>query len=79
MVRAYEQAMQKSESKVLPRWMSRNGRLLDSVEEHFRALCDQEIARRLNNMDKYSGKKDYLQLILNTVGGRFAEGILHSL
>jgi hypothetical protein len=76
MVRAYEKAMQKPETKVLPRWMSRNGRLLDSVEEHFRALCDEEIARRLNNMDKYRGQKDYLQLLLNAVGGRFAEGIV---
>jgi hypothetical protein len=76
MVRAYEKAMQTPQTKVLPRWMSREGVLLDTLEDHFKSLCDKEINRRLSDMDKFRGNKDYLQLLLNAVGGTFAEGTL---
>jgi cytochrome P450 len=75
LVRAYESAMQKPVTRALPRWASKDGRLLDSVEKRFKELIDEEVIRRLENMDKYKDHIDYLQMILNTIGGKFSEGI----
>src|SRR5271170_751545 len=36
MIQAYEWSLQKPQTKVLPRWMSPEGRLLDSVEERMK-------------------------------------------
>jgi cytochrome P450 len=75
LVRAYESAMQKPLARALPRWASKDGRLLDSVEKRFKELIDEEVTRRLENMDKYKDNIDYLQMVLNNVGGKFYEGI----
>lgn len=75
LVRAYESAMQKPVTRTLPRWASKEGRLLNSVEKRFKELIDEEVIRRLENMDKYKDNSDYLQIVLNTVGGKFSEGI----
>ena len=66
--------MQKPVTRALPRWASKDGRLLDSVEKRFKELIDEEVTRRLENMDKYKDNIDYLQMILNTFGGKFVEG-----
>jgi hypothetical protein len=73
-LRAYEWAMQKPQTKALPRWMSQEGRLLDAVEERMENLIGEEVRIRIENMDKYKGNMDYLQHMLNLEGGKFRQG-----
>lgn len=76
-VRAYEQALQAPETRLLPRWMSKAGRLLISVERRYTALLNCEIRHRMENIDKFRDNKDYLQIVLNAVGDNYFEGIFH--
>jgi cytochrome P450 len=76
MVRAYESAVQKPETKILPRWMSRNGRFLEATEERLKALVEPEVEERLNNPEKYKNNGDYLQQLLDVYGGDFSHGNL---
>jgi cytochrome P450 len=75
LIREFESAMQKPLSKILPRWASAEGRLLAYVETRFKELVDEEVLHRLENMEKYKDNKDYLQMVLNTVGGKYVSGI----
>lgn len=75
-VRNYESAMQKPQTKAVPRWASGPGRCLDYVENRLKVVLDKEIALRMNNPDKYKNNKDYLQFILNAVGDKYAESSL---
>ena len=75
MIQAYEWSLQKPQTKVLPRWMSPEGRLLDAVEERMKVLIDEEVLRRLENPEKYEKNKDYLQMVLNMAGAKFMAGI----
>jgi hypothetical protein len=75
MIQAYEWSLQKPQTKILPRWMSPEGRLLDTVEERMKVLIDEEILRRLENPTKYEKNMDYLQLVLNMAGAKFMAGI----
>jgi len=70
MIQAYEWSLQKPQTKVLPRWMLPEGRLLDAVEERMKVLID-EILRRLENPAKYEKNMDYLQMVLNMAGAKF--------
>ena len=76
MIQAYEWSLQKPQTKVLPRSMSPEGRLLDSVEERMKVLIDEEVLRRLESPSKYKKNMDYLQMVLNAGGGKFIAGIL---
>jgi hypothetical protein len=75
MIQAYEWSLQKPQTKILPRWMSPEGRLLDAVEERMKVLIDEEILRRLENPEKYEKNMDYLQMVLNMAGAKFMAGI----
>jgi hypothetical protein len=75
-IREYESAIQKPQTKALPRWASGPGRRLDYVENRMKVLLDKEVALRMSNPDKYKHNKDYLQHILNMVGDKYAEGSL---
>ena len=75
MIRAYEWALQRPQTKVLPRWMSEEGRLLDSVEERFVGLVDDEINKRLKEKKRYEHNRDYLQLLLNMCGDKYLPGV----
>lgn len=75
-VRNYESAIQKPQTKAFPRWASDPGRRLDYVENRMKVLLDEEVALRMNNPEKYKHNKDYLQLVLNMVGDKYAEGLL---
>ena len=76
-VRKYESALQTPETKALPRWASKNGRFMDAVEQRMCQLVGDEIARRLENPNKYKDYPDYLQHVLNTCGGKYASGSSH--
>jgi hypothetical protein len=73
-VRDYESAFQKPETKLFPRWMSRQGRLLSYVERRMTVLVEEEIRKRLANPEKYVNNKDYLQQILAMGGEKYIEG-----
>ena len=73
MVQAFERAIQKPQTKALPRWMSSEGRLMDDAEARMKVLIDEEVTRRLEAPQKYENNMDYLQGIVNTVGGKFSE------
>lgn len=75
MIQGYETAMQHPMTKVFPRWMSREGRLMNNAEARMKVLIDEEVDKRLGSPDIYEKNMDYLQYILNTVGGKFKEGI----
>ena len=79
LVRAYESAIQKPQTKAVPRWASAPGRLLNAVENRIKLLIDEEVAVRMNNPDKYKDNKDYLQHVLHMVGDKYAEGSIASL
>jgi hypothetical protein len=73
MVQAFERALQKPQTKALPRWMSHDGRLMNDAEARMKVLIDEEVMRRLEAPQKYENNMDYLQEIINTVGGKFSE------
>lgn len=73
-VRAYEYALQKPETKILPRWASKKGRLMDSVEQRMVELVGDEVTRRLEHPEQYKGNMDYMQHVLNAAGGEFLTG-----
>jgi len=75
MIQAYEWSLQKPQTKVLPRSMSPEGRLLDTVEERLKTLIDEEVLRRLESPAKYEKNRDYLQMVLNAAGGKFMPSI----
>jgi hypothetical protein len=75
MVQAFERAMQKPQTRALPRWMSHEGRLMDYAESRMKVLIDEEVRRRLKAPQKYENNMDYLQEIVNTVGGKYSECI----
>jgi len=79
MTQAYEWSLQKPQTKVLPRWMSPEGRLLDTVEERMKVLIDGEILRRMENPAKYEKNRDYLQMVLNLAGTKFIASIFPTL
>lgn len=74
MIQAYEWALQKPQTKALPRWLSEEGRILESVEERMKQLVSEEAIRRLENPEKYANNMDYMQSILNELGGKYIEG-----
>jgi len=76
-VRAYEIAFQTPETKALPRWLSKNGRLMDEVEDLMVELVRGETTRRLENVEKYKNNPDYLQQVLNTVGAEYIDGTIY--
>ena len=76
LIQNYETVLQKPVTKILPRWMSFDGRFMNKVEKRLTELIDEEVDRRLENPKKYEQNKDYLQYILNTVGGKFKFGKL---
>jgi hypothetical protein len=67
--------LRKHESYVLGRRISPTGRLLDGVERRMKMLIEEEVAFRLKNMERFRHKRDYLQIVLNRVGGKFVAGI----
>src|SRR5579859_1967256 len=68
MVREYESAMQKPETKLLPRWMSPKGRYLTFVERRMTELVGPEVEMRMREPEKYKGNKEYIQQVLDMVG-----------
>lgn len=75
MIQAYETVLQRPVTKILPRWMSSDGRFMNRAEARIQVLIDEEVGRRLENPEKYKNNIDYLQYVLNTVGGTYKEGI----
>ena len=75
MILAYEWALQKPQTKALPRWLSDEGRVLESVEARMKQLIGEEVEQRLKNPEKYKGNMDYMQAMLNNLGGNNIEGI----
>lgn len=75
MVRAYESALQKPQAKALPRWMTKDGRLLEATERQMKALIDEEIKKRLSNPKQYENNKDYLQQVILMGGQKHADGL----
>lgn len=75
MVQAYERALQKPQTKALPRWLSKEGRLLEAVEERISCLIKEEALQRLENPKQYEQNMDYLQAILNNYGGKYLSSI----
>lgn len=73
MIQAYEQALQKPQTKVFPRWMSNEGKTMEYVEARFTQLIGQEITKRLADPKKFRNNKDYFQALLNTLGGEHVE------
>jgi hypothetical protein len=71
---ADETALQAPVTKILPRWMSSVGRFMNHTEARIKFLIDEEIDRRLENPEKYKNNMDYLQYVLDTVGGTYKEG-----
>lgn len=78
LIRRYEPAFQKPQTKVLPHWMSKDGRLLDFAEERMVELIKLEARARLREPERYKNNGDYLQLVLNAEGGKYVDGILSS-
>jgi hypothetical protein len=74
MIQAYETALQTPVTKILPRWMSSTGRFMNCTEARIKFLIDEEVDRRLENPEKYKNNMDYLQYVLDTVGGTYKEG-----
>lgn len=77
MIQAYERALQKPQTKVLPRWLSKEGRTLEYVEARMRQLIGGEASRRLENPSKYSNNMDYFQSLLEGMGDEHVEGKTH--
>jgi hypothetical protein len=73
-LRSYESAVQKPETKLFPRWMTRQGRLLSHVEERMKVLVNEEVRKRLDNPEKYVDNMDYLQHLLRQCGDQFFKG-----
>jgi len=74
MVRKYETAMQRPETKLLPRWMTPAGRYLTYVEARMQVLVGAEVETRCRDMQRYKGNVEYIQQVLNRVGDKFKEG-----
>ena len=64
-VQAYEVALQTPESKALPWWASKAGRIIKFTERRFKAVLDEEVKVRLQNRDKFKDNVDFLQDMLN--------------
>ena len=79
LIKTYEPAVQKPQTKAFPRWASKAGRLLNSVEGRIKELIDDEINRRLRNPEKYKFRTDYLQIMLNITGDMYTEGMSSAL
>ena len=77
MIQAYEIALQKPQTKVLPRWLSKEGRTLEYVETQMKRLIGEEILRRLENPKKYGKNMDYFQSLLDSMGAEHVEGKPH--
>lgn len=73
MVQAFERAIQKPQTKALPRWMSSEGRLMDAAEARMRVLIDEEVRQRVEAPQKYEHNVDYLQGIVDALGGKLSE------
>jgi hypothetical protein len=77
MVRAYESAVQKPQTKTLPRWMSPEGKLLEAVEARFEQLIPEEATKRLENPTKYEKSLDWFQTLVTGFGKEnFHQGIV---
>jgi hypothetical protein len=50
---------------------------MDAVEERICELVGAEVVCRLENPEKYKDHRDYLQHVLNMVGGEYASGSSH--
>jgi sterol 14alpha-demethylase len=74
MIQAYEWALQRPQAKALPRSLSEAGRILDSVEARMKQLVGEEILWRQKNPEKYEKNMDYMQSMLNAMGGEHIEG-----
>jgi len=74
MIQAYEWALQKPQTKALPRWLSEEGRILESVEARMTQLIGEQVLRRGENPEKYEKNMDYMQSMLNAMGGKHVEG-----
>jgi len=74
MILAYEWALQKPQTKALPRSLSREGRILDSVEARMIQLVGEEVLLRQKNPEKYDKNMEYMQSMLNAMGGEHIEG-----
>jgi hypothetical protein len=76
MIQAYEWALQRPQTKALPRWLSKAGRVLESVESRMKQLVGEEVLWRQANPEKYEKNMDYMQSMLNAMGGEHIEGAL---
>lgn len=74
MIQAYEWALQKPQTKALPRSLSPEGRILESVEARMKQLIGEEFHRRRENPEKYEKNMDYMQSMINAMGGEYTEG-----
>ena len=74
MVRAYEWALQKPQVKVLPRWMSQEGKLLEAAEARMEQLIPEEIQKRAENPGKYQKNVDWFQTLMTRVGREHYDG-----
>jgi len=74
MVRAYEWALQKPQTKVLPRWMSEEGKLLEAAEARMEQLIPEEIQKRLENLGKYQKNVDWFQTLMTRVAREHYDG-----
>jgi hypothetical protein len=74
MIQAYEWALQKPQTKALPRSLSPEGRILESVEARMKQLIGEEFLRRRENPEKYGKNMDYMQSMINAMGGEYTEG-----
>ena len=75
MIQAYEWALQKPQTKALPRWLSEEGRVLESVEARMKQLIGEASPSTTGeNPEKYEKNMDYMQSMFNAMGGEHIEG-----
>ena len=73
-IQTYESALQRPATKALPYWLSKEGRILESVDMRMKQLVHEEALHRLENPEKYEKNMDYLQSVLNALGRRYIDG-----
>ena len=66
LIQEHEAGLQKPETKILPWWATKAGRIIKFTEIRFTRLFDKEVKNRLANIDKYKQSGDFLQALLNS-------------
>jgi hypothetical protein len=77
MLKSYERALQNPQIKILPLWITTDGRLVNYFGVQMKGLLDNEVMKRINNPQKYRANTDYLQMLVNNLGDKYVEGTSH--